>query len=92
MKNDIFNKSVDLNGDNRLDMAEFKQWYKPSIYSIVNNEEEYLYECCDADRDGYFSKNEINNGCEKFFQSQITDYGEELEPNTNMNARLRDEF
>ena len=81
-----------MDGDNRLDMNEFKQWYKPSIYTIVDNEDSYLYECCDADHDGSLSKNEIISSCEKFFQSQITDYGDELESESKEKYRIRDEF
>ncbi|CAF0704559.1 unnamed protein product [Brachionus calyciflorus] len=79
-----FTKQIDLNSDNKLDLDEFKIWNKQVISSlgqIINDEKNYLINCCDEDKSGSWIRSEIENNCESFMNSLITNYSMDLKEN-----------
>ena len=74
--------NVDLNGDNLINRHEFALWRMPSIEQHVFDEKQFLFNCCDTDKDGFLSKSEIVYNCKMFLKSQLTDYGKSLKGST----------
>ncbi|RNA31831.1 Calumenin precursor (Crocalbin) [Brachionus plicatilis] len=87
-----FTKKIDLNADNRLDLNEFKKWNQliaPSLTEIINDERNYLLNCCDENDDLKFNQVEVDRNCESFLHSLVTNYSLDIrkapsKPNNKM--------
>ena len=92
-KQKTFSTTIDENGDNQLNIIEFKTWFKPSLTHIVSNEAIHAIKLCDSDRNRLLNKTEILKCCSILMKSQLTDFGLELEffLNSNKEVELKKE-
>lgn len=81
-----FTKKIDFDADNQLNFSEFQIWNKqitPSLNEIINDEKNYLLNCCDENNDLNFSQVEVEKNCESFLQSFITNYSLDIKKESN---------
>lgn len=97
IKKKKFAKSLDTNGDNQLDVGEFKSWFLPSFDQILKEEEDYIMRSCDIKSNQHLDKSEVSECCMSLLNSQITNYGIDLtsasvEPTITKSSPVNDEL
>lgn len=89
-----FTNKIDLDADNQLSISEFQIWNKeinPSLNEIINDEKNYLLNCCDENNDLNLSQVEVEKNCESFLHSLITNYSLDIKRGSNA-ANLKEEL
>lgn len=87
-----FTSKIDLNGDSRLDLEEFKNWYQvPSKEKIIEEETVYILRSCDANKNGYLERGEVEESCDKLARSQLI-INREITAYENKTRLRHDEF
>jgi Ca2+-binding EF-hand superfamily protein len=74
-----FPRTIDLNGDNRLDFEEFTNWYLPNHSQLVEEEQTFLIKNVDDNNNAMLEKNEITKHCDIFLQNVATNFGSDLD-------------
>jgi hypothetical protein len=95
MKKKKFSKNIDLNGDNKIDVDEYKKWYMPSLEQVVGEERAALLKACDEDKNEQLNEAEVLKCCPTLLNSQITNFGIDLNPPTQIaqqDFRFNDEL
>jgi Ca2+-binding EF-hand superfamily protein len=82
-----FSKSLDLDQDNQIELAEFKKWYMPSIEQLVSEELASLIDQCDTDQNQQLAEAEVVKCCRALLNSQLTNYGIDLNPPSQIAQR-----
>ena len=93
-KKNRFSNSLDLNGNNQLDLNEFKQWYMPSFDLIIGDEERYILKSCNEDKEDKqtLTKPGVKKCCQTLLSSQLTNFGIDLSQNAERNYKFYDEL
>jgi len=84
----MFKNQIDVNKNGQIELNEFKLWYMPSLNQTLEEERNFLFECCDEDKDNLFKRIEVVNNCKLFANSRLTDYGQDLTQSLKSNSSI----